>query len=232
MLMPFLRAKVPQYAGLCAGAKAPIPERGAFPRKQSQFANFLKASHLSGRAARLPGVAVLFRIQQFGEAGVFLKKGKVFIVTGMKTVGGAESDGDFEVRHGGIGLAREAIEGREGVVDMVGLGRKLAGFFEAFAGLVPTAEVHHGDATLVMLFGRLGILLGGGFHALLDDAQMSTRAVRKLLARTLEDLFELLLGALELLLVEQAHRVFVKFHLRLDAGIDEFDAAALRGRGR
>jgi len=60
----------------------------------------------------------------------------------------------------------------------------------------------------------------------------STRAVGKLFAWPLENLFQFLFGALKLLLVEQAHGLFIEFHLRLHAGVNHFHTTPLRRRRR
>jgi hypothetical protein len=125
---------------------------------------------MPGSQTRLAGVAFLFRIEEFGKARVFLKEVEVFVVARVKTVGGAKINGNFEIGERGIGFAGKAIEGGERVVDMVSLGGELAGFFEAFAGFIPTAEIHHGDATLVVIFGGLGILFRTRLHTLFGDA--------------------------------------------------------------
>ena len=56
-------------------------------------------------------------------------------------------------------------------------------------------------------------------------------AVGKFFAGAFDHFFQFLLGFLEFLLVEEAKSFIVELHLRLDAGIDHFYAAAL-GRVR
>ncbi len=146
----------------------------------------------------------------------------------MVTVGGAEFDGYLEIGHGGIGFASEAIEGGQSVVNVIGLGSEFAGFVETFAGFVPTAQIHHGHAALIMLFGRFGILLGEGLHALFSDAEMGARAVSEFLAGALKDLFEFLFGTLKFLLVKESHGLFIDFHLGLHARVNHLDATTLR----
>src|SRR5208283_5946080 len=99
----------------------------------------------------------------------------------------------------------EAVERGQSVVNVIGLGSKLARLVEAFAGFVPAAKIHHGDTALVVLFGRFGILLGEGLHALFGDAKMCASAIGEFLAGSLEHLFEFLFGTLEFLLVEESH---------------------------
>jgi hypothetical protein len=60
---------------------------------------------------------------------------------------------------------------------------------------------------------------------------MGARAIGKFLAGPLEDLFQLLFGTLEFLLVEESHGLFVDFHLGLHARVNHLDATTLRGRG-
>src|ERR1700760_2848419 len=60
-------------------------------------ANVERAKQAGKRSA---DSAILFRIEQFGEAWVFLKEGEVLIVTGVEAIFGLELDGHFEVGHG------------------------------------------------------------------------------------------------------------------------------------
>jgi hypothetical protein len=146
------------------------------------------------------------------------------------TIRRAEIDGDFEIGHGGIGFAGEAIERGESVVDMIGLGRELAGFFKAFASFIPAAKIHHGHAALIMFVGRLWILIVGRLHTLFGDAQMGAGAVGEFFTGADENLLEFLFGTLEFLLVEEGHGLFVDLHLSLNERINHFDTTALRGR--
>src|ERR1700722_3075192 len=100
-------------------------------------------------------------------------------------------------------------------MNVVSFGSRLASFIEAFPGVVPSADIHHGHAALVMLIRGAGILFSNGFHTLLGDFDMHTRAVRELFAGTLENLFELLLGAREFLLVKERKGFVVEFELSL-----------------
>ena len=115
---------------------------------------------------------------------------------------------------------------------MIGLGRGFAGFVEAFAGVVPAADVHHGHATLIVLIGGVRIFLLGRLHALLGNFQVHARAVGEFLAGAFEDSFQFLLGASEFLLMKEGEGLVIDFELRLDAGIDELDPASLGGWGR
>ena len=161
-----------------------------------------------------------------------MKEVEIFVVASVIAVGGAKLDGDFEIGQGGIGFAGKAIESGEGVMNVIGFGSEFAGSLKALARFVPAAEIHHGDASLVMIFRRLEILVGGGFHALFSDAEMRARAISEFPAGASDDLLEFLFGTLKFLLVEEGHGLFVDFHLRLDHRIDHFDAATLGGRGR
>src|SRR5690349_20984086 len=60
------------------------------------------------------GSAVFFGIQQFGETRVFLQEREIFIVTRVIAIFRPEFDGNFQVFHGGIGLASQAIKSGEG----------------------------------------------------------------------------------------------------------------------
>lgn len=174
------------------------------------------------------GRAVLLRIEQLSEARILLQEGEVFIVARVIAVGGAQLDGQLQIGERGIGLAGEAIESGKRIDNMIGFGRLLAGFLQAFAGFVPAAEIHHGDAALVVLLGGAGRLLLGRLHALLGNLDVHARAVRKLLAGTFENLFKFLLGALKFLLVKEGKRFVIELELRLHARINELDAASLR----
>ena len=115
-------------------------------------------------------------------------------------------------------------------MDMIRLGRGLARFIEALARFIPSPDVHHRHAALVMLFGAARILFLRRLHALVDNFQVHTRAVGKFLAGPLQHVFEYLLGAREFLLMEQSQSFIVSFELLLHPRIDQFHAAAL-GRG-
>src|SRR5215831_17026619 len=97
-------------------------------------------------------------IEQLGEARIFLKEREVFIVARVVAVFRAQLNGDLKVFQRGVGFAGEAIERRQRVVNMVGFGRGLARFVKALARVVPAADIHHGHAALIMIFGALGIL--------------------------------------------------------------------------
>ena len=74
-------------------------------------------------------------------------------------------------------------------MDMIGFGSQFAGLLETLPSLVPSAQIHHGHAALIMILGSFGILIGKRFHALLSDAKMRARTVCKFLAGTRDDLF-------------------------------------------
>jgi len=56
------------------------------------------------------------------------------------------------------------------------------------------------------------------------------RAIRELLAGAFENFLKFLLGACEFLLMKERQGFIVKFELRLDERIDQFDTSTLRGR--
>src|SRR6266849_923461 len=147
--------------------------------------------------------AIFLRIEQLGEARVFLEERKILVVARVIAVFRAQLDGDLQIGQGGIGFAGEAIERGQRVVNMVGLGGGFAGFIETFASVVPAADVHHGDATLIMLVRGAGILLVRRLHALLGDFQMHARAISEFLAGAFENFFKFLLGASEFLLMKE-----------------------------
>ncbi|MCU1241673.1 MAG: hypothetical protein JWO71_2399 [Candidatus Acidoferrum typicum] len=174
------------------------------------------------------GGTVFFGIEQFREARVFLKKGEILVVAGVIAIFRPELDGNFQIFHGGIGFAGEAIESRKRVMNVVGFGSGLARFIKTFPGVVPATNIHHGHAALVMLVRGAGILFSNGLHALLGNFDVHTRTVREFFAGPLENLFELLLSAGEFLLVKEGKGLVVEFELSLDAGINHFDSATLR----
>jgi hypothetical protein len=175
------------------------------------------------------GRAFFFRVEHFGEARIFLKEGEVFVVAGVVAVFGTEIDRDLEIFHGRVGFAGEAIEGRERVVDVVGFGCRFARLVEAFTRVVPTADVHHGDATLVVLVDGLGIRLVARLHALLGNFEMHASAISEFFAGAFENLFELAFGFSELLLMKEGQGFVVEFQLSLNPGVDHLDTAALGG---
>ena len=180
----------------------------------------------------LAGGAVFLRIEQLGEARVFLEESKIFVVARVIAIFRAQLDGDLQIGQGGIGFASEAIQRRERVVNMVGLGRGFAGFVETFAGIVPAADVHHGHAALIVFIGGVGILLLRGLHALLGDFHVHARAIGKFFAGTFQNFFKFLLGAGKFLLMKEGQSFIVDFELRLDAGINQLDTPTLGGRRR
>src|SRR6266851_1341203 len=53
---------------------------------------------------RLAGGAVFLRIEELGEARVFLEESKIFVVARVIAVFRAQLDGDFQIGEGGIGF--------------------------------------------------------------------------------------------------------------------------------
>jgi len=185
----------------------------------------------AGPTKQLAGEAVFLRIEQLGEARVFLEEREIFIVARVITIFRAKLDGYLQIGEGGIGFAGETIERRQRVMDMVGLGRGFAGSIEAFAGVVPAADVHHGHAALVVVFGGARILFLGRLHALLGNLQVHARAIGEFFAGALQHFFQFLLGLGEFLLVEEGQSFIIGFQLSLNARIDQLYTTAL-GRGR
>src|SRR5882724_2627522 len=107
----------------------------------------------------LAGEAIFLWIEQFGEAWVFLEEREIFIVARMIAIFRTQLNRHLQIGQRGISFAGEAIEGGQRVVNVVGLGRGFAGFVQALSRIVPAADVHHRDATLIMFFGGARILL-------------------------------------------------------------------------
>src|SRR6266850_2421730 len=135
----------------------------------------------------LTGGAVFLRIEQLGEARIFLEEGKILVVARVIAVFRTQLNGDLQIGQGGISFAGQAIEGGQRIVNMVGFGSGFAGFVETFAGIIPSADVHHRDAALVMLFGGARILLVRRLHALLSDFHVHARAIGEFLAGALQE---------------------------------------------
>src|SRR5712672_1840679 len=95
--------------------------------------------------------SVLFRIEQFGEAGIFLEESKIFVVARVVAVGAAQFDGDFQIGQRGIGFAGKAIERSQCVNNVIGFGRQLASLVETFAGVIPASQVHRYAALIMLL---------------------------------------------------------------------------------
>jgi hypothetical protein len=180
----------------------------------------------------LTGGAIFLRIEQLGEARVFLEESKIFIVAGVVPIFRAQLNRNLQIGQGRICLASEAIQSGQGVMNVVGFGSGFAGFVETFAGIVPAADVHHGHAALVMLLRGVGILLLRRLHALLGDFQVHARAVREFLAGAFQNFFKFLLGAGEFLLMKKGQGLVVDFELRLDARVHKLDTPTLGGRRR
>ncbi len=178
------------------------------------------------------GGAVFFGIEQFGETRVFLKKGEIFVISCVIAIFRPKLDGNFQIFHGGIGFAGEAIKSRERIMNVVGFGGGFASFIQTFPRVVPAANIHHGHAALIMLVGGARILFSNGLHTLLSNFDVHTRTIRKLFAGAFQNLFEFLLGAREFLLVKEGESLVVEFELSLYSGVNQFDAATLGRMGR
>ena len=176
--------------------------------------------------------AVFLGIEKFGEARIFLEEGKILVIAGVIAILRVQLDGDFQIGQRGIGFAGEAVERGQRVVDVVRLGGRFAGFVETFAGVVPAADVHHGHAALIVLFGGARILFLRRLHALLGDLYVHARAIGEFFAGAFENFFEFLFGSCEFLLMEERKGLVIDLELRLDARIDQFDTTTLGGRSR
>jgi hypothetical protein len=181
---------------------------------------------------KLAGGAVFLWIEKLGEAWIFLEEGKILVVARVIAIFRAQLNGNFQIGHRGIGFTGEAIERGQGVMNMVRLGSRFAGFQQTFARIVPAADVHHSDAALVMLFGGAGILFEGRLHALFGDLDVHAGAIGELFAGAFQNFFEFLFGPGEFLLMEEGQSFVVDFELGLNARVDELDTATLGRRGR
>lgn len=170
---------------------------------------------------------IFLGIKHLREAGVFLQEGKVFVVARVIAVFRTKLDSHLQILHRGICFAGQAVERRERIVNVVRLGRGLSSAIQALSCVIPAADIHHRHAALIVLVCGLGILLVTWFHALFGNLQVHASAIGKFLAGPLKDLFEFLLGFGKLLLVKQRQRFVVELELRLNAGIDQLDAAPL-----
>ena len=85
-------------------------------------------------------------------------------------------------------------------MNVIGFGCGAPGFIEAFAGVIPAAHVHHGDAALIMFVGGARILIVQRLHALLGNFYVHAGAVGELLAGAFDNFFKFLLGARKFLL--------------------------------
>jgi len=161
--------------------------RNVLTRNPRRFAvwTWNEADRLKPVHTKSIGEAVFLWIEEFGEAWVFLEKGKILVVAGMEAVLGAQLDGDLEIGHRGISFPGKAIERGQRVVNVIRLRRGFAGFLEALARVIPAADVHHGYTALIMLVGGAGILLGARLHALLGDTNVHAGAIGELLAGAL-----------------------------------------------
>ena len=87
--------------------------------------------------------------------------------------------------------------------------------------------------SLIMFIRSAGILLLRRLHALLGDFHVHARAIGEFLAGAFENFFKFLLGACKFLLMKEREGFVVDLELRLDARVDQLDAATLGGwRGR
>src|SRR5207302_1782621 len=149
------RVQIPRTLGKICGraeATAPLPADAAL-RHNSRWLCFLASK------------PVFLRVEQFGEARIFLEEGEIFVVARVVAVFRAQLDGDLEVLECGVGFAGEAIERCQRVMNVVGLGRGLARFVEALPRFVPAPDVHLFLWLRGIVPGALGVLCRapGGF---------------------------------------------------------------------
>src|SRR5579862_6838026 len=98
---------------------------------------------------------------------------------------------------------------------MVGFWRSLSGAVQMLARLVPSAKVHQRNTLCVVLFGRLKRRYRRASDSLLANAHMNLRPITQFLARTFQNAFQRLLGALELLLLKMLQTLLVELQLGL-----------------
>src|SRR5258708_10398082 len=159
--------------------------------------------------------SVLFRLEQFGEAGIFLEESKILVVARVVTVGSAQFDGDFQIGQRGIGFTGEAIERSQSVHNVISFGCQLASFVQTFAGVIPAPEVHHGYAALIMLFKGARILFLRRLHALFRDFDVHTGAVGEFLAGAFDHFFQFLFRTFKFLLMEKTEHLVLNLLHRL-----------------
>jgi len=69
---------------------------------------------------------LFLRVEEFGEARILLKEREVLVIARVVAIGAIEADGDFQVGHGRVGFAGEAVEGGKRIDDVVGFGGELS----------------------------------------------------------------------------------------------------------
>ena len=161
------------------------------------------------RRQRLVGCAVFLRIEHLGEPRIFLEKGEIFVVASVIAIFRTELDRNFQILHRRIRFSGETIKRGQRVVDVVRLGRRFARLIEAFSGVVPSPDIHHGDAALIVLISGARILLGARLHTLLGNLQVHAGAIGEFFAGSLENLLQFLLGLRKFLLVKKCQRFVI-----------------------
>src|ERR1700761_670447 len=76
---------------------------------------------------------VALRIEELGEARIFLQEGEVFVIARVVAIFGPELNRDAQILHGGIGFAGEAIERGHRVHNVVGFRRGFVSAVEMLA---------------------------------------------------------------------------------------------------
>src|SRR6201996_2126850 len=164
--------------------------------------------HLAKRPA-----AVALRIEQFGEARIFLQESEVFVVARVVAILGPQLNRDAQILHGGIGLAGEAIEGRHRVNDVIGFRGGFVSAVEVLSCFVPAAEIHERHALRVVILGGFYRGHGRASGALVADADMHLGAVLQLFAGAFEGFLQRLFRAREFLLLKVFKALLVGFQL-------------------
>jgi len=85
------------------------------------------------------------------EIRILVKRFKVGISRSEKTIFGPMMDGLFQMSQGLVAVSLNRIRGREGVMHMVGLGRKLERVFEMLDRGNHLASIQVGDADVIVV---------------------------------------------------------------------------------
>jgi len=138
--------------------------------------------------------AVAIGVKKFCKPGIFLEEGEIFVVARVITILRPELYSQLQVFHGRLGFPCKAIQSRHSIDDVIGFGGQLSSAQKMFAGLIPSAHIHHGYTLLIMLLGsawRNGL---GTLQPLFDNAKMNAGAVREVFRRSGKHFVKLGLG--------------------------------------
>ncbi len=166
----------------------------------------------------LTGRILSLRIKQFCKAGVFLKESEVFVVARVVAVFRTQLNGNLQIFHRRIRFAREAIEGRHRVNNVIGFRSRLASAIKVLSRFVPPAQIHEGYALGVVFLWRFCGRCRGAGNPLVADAHVNHSAISQLLARPFDYALKGLLRALEFLLLKEPQSLFVRLQLGLFRG--------------